>query len=431
MAFLTKSVSSSAASVVSDYLQKVKDAIALGSDVYKLDLNANPSSVLREQAKGRWMNTITGLGGCGMMKLNTKTQRLFWEIDNTIGSYDDNDRFIPDPDFALNLSVLELEESEDDKAIKALFLSQNKPCPPLSGAFLKETKLNGKFQRILFQSNYAAKYAKLTFNDDGSLDHLIDTLRSEKGLLTVYFSLRKSHVKETVALDKRHEGEGEGAFKVFLEPAIIAVVFEEGKTVYNPKPRNVISKDRFDRGFAAAMAAMAEDELNADGNKTLPDAFFEAIEIKQEMSLAKIGTGKKAHLDAKKGLIAAVEAGNWDHGYEASLSYIAKRGLNAHYTMGSHEILMGSLRQQLIQKVGDAAQVLLASPSVVITTSSDEVVNQTLGDSVVSSDEIVSETLAIEEELIAEPVAVANPLDWLKAAQEQAEADDEFADVDL
>jgi hypothetical protein len=174
------------------------------------------------------------------------------------------------------------------------------------------------------------------------------------------------------------------------------------------------------------MAAMAEDELNADGNKTLPDAFFEAIEIKQEMSLAKIGTGKKAHLDAKKGLIAAVEAGNWDHGYEASLSYIAKRGLNAHYTMSNHELLMGSLRQQLIQKVGDAAQALLASPST------EEVVNQTLGDSVVSSDEIASETLVIEEEsLIAEPAAVANPLDWLKAAQEQAEADDEFADVDL
>lgn len=422
MAFLIKSTSS----IVSDYLQKVKDALALNTDVYKLDLNANPASVLREQAKGRWMNTITGLGGCGMMKLNTRTQRLFWEIDNTIGSYDDNDRFIPDPDFALNLSVLELEESEDDKAIKALFLSQNKPCPPLSGAVLKETKLNGKFQRILFQSNYTAKYAKLTFNDDGSLDHLIDTLRSEKGLLTVYFSLRKSHVRDTVALDKRHEGEGEGAFKVFLEPAIIAVVFEEGKTVYNPKPRNVISKDRFDRGFAAAMAAMAEDELNADGNKTLPDAFFEAIEIKQEMSLAKIGTGKKAHLDAKKGLIAAVEAGNWDHGYEAKLSYIAKRGLNVHYTRSSHELLMGSLRLQLIQKVGDAAQALLASPST------EEVVNQTLGDSVVSSDEIASETLVIEEEsLIVEPVAVANPLNWLKAAQEQAKADDEFADVDL
>jgi hypothetical protein len=84
------------------------------------------------------------------------------------------------------------------------------------------------------------------------------------------------------------------------------------------------------------------------------------------------------------------------------------------------------LRQQLIQKVGDAAQALLASPST------EEVVNQTLGDSVVSSDEIASETLVIEEEsLIAEPAAVANPLDWLKAAQEQAEADDEFADVDL
>jgi hypothetical protein len=271
----------------------------------------------------------------------------------------------------------------------------------------------------------------LTFNDDGSLDNLVDTMKTEKGLLTVYFSMNKTHVRDTVELDKRHEGEGEGGFKVFLEPAIIAVLFEEGKTVYNPKPRNVVSNARLERGIAAGLAAMAEDELNADGNKTLPDAFFEAIEIKQEMSLAKIGTGKKAHLDAKKGLIAAVEAGNWDHGYEASLSYIAKRGLNAHYTMSNHELLMGSLRVQLIQKVGDAAQALLASPSVSITPSSDELVNEALGDSVVSSDEMVDEALAFEEELIAEPVAVANPLDWLKAAQEQAEADDEFADVDL
>jgi hypothetical protein len=430
MAFLTKSASSSDASTA-DYLQKVKDEVASGARVFKLDLNANPSSVLKEQAKGRWMRTITGLGGCGMMKLNAKNQRLFWEIDNTIGSYDDQDKFIPDTDFALNLSVLQLEESEDDKAIKALFLSQNKPCPPLSGAVLKETKLNGRFQRAFFQTTYGANYAKLTFNDDGSLDNLVDTMKTEKGLLTVYFSMNKTHVRDTVELDKRHEGEGGGGYKVFLEPAIIAVVFEEGKTVYNPKPRNVVSNARLERGFAAGLAAMAEDELNADGNKTLPDAFFEAIEIKQEMSLAKIGTGKKAHLDAKKGLIAAVEAGNWDHGYEASLSYIAKRGLNAHYTMSNHELLMGSLRVQLIQKVGDAAQALLASPSVAITPSSDELVNEALGDSVVSSDEMVDEALAFEEELIVQPVAVANPMDWLNASNKQAEADDEFADVDL
>jgi hypothetical protein len=426
MAFLTNSTAVSSTAVSVDYLQKVKDEVASGTKVFRLDLNANPTKILAAQAKGNWMNTITALGGCGMMKMNTKTNRLFWEVENIIGKYDDQDKFIPDTNFALNLSLLQLEESEDDKAIKALFLSQNKPCPPLAGAVLKELKLNAKFQRAFFHTTYSANYAKLIFTDDGSLDNLVNTMKTEKGLLTVYFSMNQTHVRDTVELDKRHEDEGEGGFKVFLEPAIIAVVFEEGKTVYNPKPKNVVSTARLEKGFAAAMAAMAEDELNADGNKTLPDAFFEAIEIKQEMSLAKIGTGKKAHLDAKKGLIAAVEAGNWDHGYEASLSYIAKRGLNAHYTMSNHELLMGSLRQQLIQKVGDAAQALLASPST------EEVVNQTLGDSVVSSDEIASETLVIEEEsLIAEPAAVANPLDWLKAAQEQAEADDEFADVDL
>ena len=371
MAFLTNNVSSSS-NKVADLAQKIFTAINAGSIVYKLELNANPTKVLARQAEGQLLNTITNLGGCGTMLRNSKNGKLFWTVDNKIGSYDENDVWHPDNNFGLNLSLLQVEESEDDKLIRELFAAKGKVAP-VGSPTIKELKIPAHAQRVMFETTFETEYANLTFNDnDGSLESDEDVMKTQKGLLTVYFCMDKSHISEIVKEDKATKLD-----KVYIKPDVLHVEFEEGKTVYNAKPKNVVSKDRLNRGVDAMLAAMNTSSKNADGNVVLSESFFEAIAIKKEEVLSKIGTGKKAHLDAKKALIAAVESGSWDFSAEDKLVFIARRGFNVHYTMNDHQSLMSSLRKQLVAKIGDAAEALLTSPitaKVVVVEKSEETV---------------------------------------------------------
>jgi len=369
---------SSTSSVVSDLDAKLKAAIRDNMIVFKLQLNANPSKVNARKVEGFSASTITNLGGCGSMKVNSRTGLVFFDVNNRPMKKDSNQEWLYDSSFSLPLYRLELDEDAAQVAKNLVLASHGIKTEPTE-SFVKEVAVSAESLQSVMEVIYGSDHVSFYFNDnrqDQFLSNYIDEMKDETGLLTVYFSLDKTSVgAELIEVNKASKM---GIMVPKLNAGVIHMEFEAGKSVFVPKAKLVAGTARLAAGLSVLKSNLAGvSSVNAHGNVELPDAFFEAIARKREASLSAIGTGKKAHHEFKKTLVAAVEAGGWDTVAEQRLLWIAQRGFNIHYTVVNHDRLMSDLRKQLVDcgvNVVEAVHVVVtpvaASVSVPTTTAS-------------------------------------------------------------
>lgn len=324
--------------------------------LFKVELNANPTKVIGKKAEGQYQSTITNLGGCGAMRVNTKTGLPFFSVNSMPMVKDNVLGYVPNTKFTLPLYYVTMDVDPVVAAQNEALTKLGIPTIPAAGVVTESLVSADRLAAMLF-AIYGANNAQLYFNDNKKdqffSEETLDSMASEAGLLTVWFALDETSVSPDLI-------DVYGVPTPRLNCKIIATTFEAGKATYVAKPRSVAPAARLSAGLSA-LTAESVTVLNAHGNVELSEGFFANIEAKRDEFLASVGTGKKAHKSLKEALEASVAKGEWDKDVEHKLYAIARRGLNPHYTMKNHDIFVAKLRAE----AGDDVVIVESAPIVV------------------------------------------------------------------
>jgi hypothetical protein len=342
--------------VVSSHDAVIAQAASKYQLLFKVELNANPTKVIGKKAEGQYQSTITNLGGCGAMRVNTKTGLSFFSVNSMPMVKDTVLGYVPNTKFTLPLYHVTMD-------VDPIVAAQNEALAKLGIATIPTTSVvtesvvsADRLAAMLF-AIYGANNAQLYFNDNKKdvffSEETLDSMASEAGLLTVWFALDESSISPDLI-------DVYGIPTPRLNCKIIAAEFEAGKATYVAKPRSVAPAARLSAGLSA-LTAESVTALNAHGNVELSETFFANIEAKRDEFLASVGTGKKAHKEFKEALEASIAKGEWDKDVEHKLYAIARRGLNPHYTMKNHDTFVAKLRAE----AGNDVVIVKSAPIVV------------------------------------------------------------------
>ena len=323
---------------------------------FKVELNANPTKVIGKKEEGKYQSTITNLGGCGAMRVNTKTGLSFFSVNSMPMVKDKVLGYVPNNNFTLPLYHVTIDVDPVVAAQNEALAKLGIATIPTTGVVTESLVSADRLAAMLF-AIYGANNAQLYFNDNKKdvffSEETLDSMASEAGLLTVWFALDETSISPDLI-------DVYGIPTPRLNCKIIATTFEAGKATYVAKPRSVAPAARLSAGLSVLTAESATT-LNAHGNIELSETFFANIEAKRDEFLASVGTGKKAHKEFKEALEASVANGEWDKDTEHKLYAIARRGLNPHYTMKNHDIFIAKLRAE----AGDDVVIVESAPVVV------------------------------------------------------------------